>query len=127
LIAQALRFAVVGFAATLIHYVVALAAVAWAGAPPQAGNLAGFVVAFVVSLVGQARWTFAAQRAPWRRAAPRHFAISLLAFALNAAALETLLRLTLLRYELALALVLAAVAAITFVASRRWTFAGMPR
>ena len=50
--------------------------------------------------------------------------VSAMGFAVNQAAYVALLRFSGLRYDVALALVLGAVAAMTFVAGRVWAFAG---
>ncbi len=117
-----MRFGAVGVAATLTHFCVAVALVRFGGVDPQGANVGGFLVAFGVSFLGQWRWTFGRSGAPLRRALPAYFTISLAAFALNALAYRVLLTTTALRYDVALALVLLGVAALTFVASRRWAF-----
>lgn len=121
-IRQALRFAVVGGAATVVHYVTALALVTAGGWPPRWANLGGFVVAFAVSFLGQWKWTFGAADAPARRALPAYFAVAVSSFLLNAALFELLLRYAPLPYYVSLALVLGTVAALTFVLSRKWAF-----
>lgn len=122
MLGQVLRFALVGAVATATHFAVAVAAVRLDWAQPRLANVLGFAVAFAVSFLGQWRVTFAGAHAPFARALPAYFAVSLGGFALNAAAYHLLLRHTALRYDLALALVLAAVAVCTYAASRWWAF-----
>jgi putative flippase GtrA len=55
---QVIRFGVVGVAATLTHVLVAMAAEAVLSVPDQAANLAGFLVAVLVSYGGHAWLTF---------------------------------------------------------------------
>jgi putative flippase GtrA len=119
---QALRFGLVGVAATLTHFGVAVTAVRWGAIAPQIANLIGFAVAFGVSFAGQWLWTFAPARTPIAHALPCYLAVSVGGFVANAAAYAALLRLTPLRYDVALALVLIVVAAATFLLSRRWVF-----
>lgn len=119
---QALRFAVVGGAATAVHYMTALGLVAAFGWSPRWANLGGFLVAFAVSFLGQWKWTFGAEKAPGRRALPAYFVVAVSAFLLNALLFELLLRFTPLPYYVSLAIVLGAVALLTFIASRRWAF-----
>ncbi len=57
--ARAGRFAVVGVAATFVHGAIYLSLVSADLASPRLANVAGFVVAFLVSLAGQYGWTFA--------------------------------------------------------------------
>lgn len=122
MIGQAFRFAVVGAIATATHFVVAVACVCSLAFDPQLANVAGFLVAFVVSFAGQWRWTFRQQAAPLAHALPWYFAVSVAAFAINAVAYHLLLAFAPIRYDVALAMVLAGVAVMTFVLSRRWVF-----
>lgn len=121
---QLVRFGLVGVVATVVHFVVAVACVRQLGTDPRSANVAGFAVAFVASFIGQRRWTFSATTAPWRTALPRYFVVSVLGFAVNAASYAWLLTHTSLRYDVALAIVLLAVATLTFVLSRWWAFRG---
>lgn len=122
MLAQLARFGLVGLAATLTHFLVAVSCVRVLALEPQLANVAGFLVAFTVSFAGQWRWTFRASAAPLARALPSYFAISVAGFLLNAAAYRWLLGHSALRYDVALALVLLGVAGLTFVLSRLWAF-----
>ena len=87
---------------------------------PLVANVAGFGIAFQVTYFGHRRWTFRAIRrdGDYRRM----LVVSLAAFALNELMYAVLLRTTQLDYRFALALVLVAVAGLTFVGSRVWVF-----
>lgn len=122
LLVQLSWFVLVGCGAAATHWAVAVLCVEALGQPPLLANVVGWLVAFNVSLLGHYHLTFKHQRAPWKRAAARFFGVALLAFALNELAYAVLLHTTALRYDLALALVLAGVAALTFVLSRFWAF-----
>jgi len=122
MIVQLLRFGLVGAAAAATHFAVAVACVRLAQIDPQFANVLGFLVAFAVSFLGQWRWTFAGQAAPIGRALPSFFGVSILGFVTNALSYRWLLTHTTLRYDVALALVLVGVAALTFVLSRFWAF-----
>lgn len=118
------RFVAVGGAATLVHWSAAIAAGRYAGiAPPQADFL-GWMVGFSVSFPGQFGLTFRDQGAPLARAMRRFFAVSLGGFGLNLALYTALLHSLPWPHELLLAIVLAAVAALSYVLSRRWAFQG---
>ena len=82
----------------------------------------GWLTAFVCSFFGHHLTTFSDAQAPMGRAARRFFAVSALGFAANQAAYVLLLRLSGLRYDLALALVLVGVAVVTYLLGRRWAF-----
>ncbi|MFC4297169.1 MAG: GtrA family protein [Castellaniella sp.] len=122
LAAQIGWFVIVGCAAAATHWAVAVACVAWGGLAPLIANVIGWLVAFGVSFAGHYRLTFRHQHAPLRRAAVRFFLVSALGFAVNEAAYATLLRLTAIRYDVLLALVLIGIAGMTFILGRYWAF-----
>lgn len=118
LLRQLLRFAGVGVAAMAVHFVVAVA-LARAGVPPLIANVGGFLSAVPVSYQGHRRWTFG----EGREAAFRRFAlVALGGFCANETLLALLLRITPLRYEVALTLVLGGVALGTYLLCRGWAF-----
>lgn len=105
---------------------VAVLCVELASLPPAWANLAGWLVAFVVSFTGHYRLTFRHMAIPWTVAARRFFLVSAAGFAVNEAAYVWLLHATALPYDLLLALILIALAFLTFVASRLWAFRHKP-
>lgn len=111
-----------GSVAALVHWGVVVALVAWSGWHPAWANVLGWFVAFHVSFLGHHRLTFHGHGASTLRAAARFLGISATAFVLNEGAYVLLLRWTSLRYELALAVVLAGVAVMTYAWSRHWAF-----
>ena len=117
-----LAFIAVGAAAASVHWAVAVLLVERATLAPSSANVGGWLVAFGVSFAGHARVTFADRRASAPLAALRFAVLSAAGFALNAAAYGLLLRAGVLRYDIALAAVLIAVASITYLASLRWVF-----
>lgn len=116
------RFVAVGCTAAAVHFGIVVLLVETRTAPPLAANIVGWLVAFVVSFAGQHRLTFADRSAPLLRAARRFFAISAAGFAANEAAYALLLHVSAIRYDVALAIVLMAVAVMTYVLSSRWAF-----
>ena len=122
LLTQLSWFLVVGCGAAATHWIVAVLCVEGLSLPPLLANVVGWLVAFNVSLFGHYHLTFKHQRAPWKQAAIRFFGVASLAFALNELAYAFLLRTTTLRYDVALAVVLVAVAVLTFILSRFWAF-----
>ena len=115
-------FVLVGTAAAAVHWCVVVALVEQLGLRPLAANVCGWLVAFGVSFAGHRGVTFRDTGAPVRRALPRFAAVSATGFAVNQAAYALLLRHAGLSYSLALALVLLAVALLTYLASRHWAF-----
>jgi putative flippase GtrA len=120
------RFVAVGCAAAAVHFAVVVLLVENRVATPLAGNIVGWLLAFVVSFAGQHRLTFADRSAPVLRAARRFFAISATGFAINEAAYAVLLHVTAVRYDVALGIVLVGVAVMTYVLSSRWAFLRSP-
>jgi putative flippase GtrA len=117
-------FVAVGCVAAAVHFGVVLLLVACAALAPLVANVAGWLVAFIASFLGQWRFTFAAQAAPAWQALRRYFVLSLTGFAVNEAAYAALLRWTQLPYDLLLAAVLLGVALFTYVLGSRWAFRG---
>ncbi len=115
-------FVAVGALAAAVHYVVALASHALAGAAPAWANLIGFCCAFPVSYAGH-RWrTFADTGLSHRQAIVRFAVVAVGAFAANQGLLIVALDALHWPFWFALGTVLLAVAAGTFVLSRRWAF-----
>lgn len=117
-------FIAVGCAAAAVHFTVVVALVSGLGQLPLVANVGGWMVAFLVSFSGHWLLTFE-QRAPWRRAVRRFFAISLAGFLVNETTYAVLLRWSGWRYDVLLAIVLVAVAVATYLASSRWAFLSM--
>lgn len=116
-------FVAVGSVAALVHWLVVVALVEGRQLAPLVANVVGWLTAFVVSFGGHRRWTFEDQGAPAARSARRFFAVSAAGFAVNEGTYAALLHGTGWRYDLVLVIVLLAVAALTYLASRRWAFA----
>jgi putative flippase GtrA len=119
-------FGLVGCVAAAVHLGTVVLLVGSFHWPPLGANVAGWIVAFVVSFLGQWRFTFRARRAaPWP-AARRFFVISCTGFAANELAYAVLLHWSRLPYDLVLAGVLVATAVMTYVLSSRWAFGRIP-
>jgi putative flippase GtrA len=117
-------FIAVGCTAAAVHFGVVVGLVELAGLAPLLANVAGWLVAFIVSFCGQWLLTFRGSGAPWRQALRRFFLISLGGFTANESAYAVLLHFSALRYDLLLGLVLVAVAVMTYLLSSRWAFRG---
>jgi len=120
MISQLVRFGCVGAAAAAVHLAVVSLLVYLLDMSPLLANVAGFGVAFQVTYFGHSQWTFNTlkRHGDYRRM----LVVSMTAFALNEALYAVLLQTTPLDYRIALALVLVAVAGLTFVGSRIWVF-----
>jgi len=122
LVKQLAWFITVGCAAAATHWIVVVAAVSALGMAPLIANVAGWLVAFGVSFAGHYQLTFRHHRAPLARAARRFFAVSALGFGVNELAYAWLLNATALPYDVLLALILIAIAGMTFILGRLWAF-----
>jgi putative flippase GtrA len=117
----ALRFVIVGVAAALTHWLVAVLVMHWL--TPLLANVVGFGCAFPVSFAGHWRWSFREQGADWRQALPRFALVACSSFAGNEALFAALLALTGWPAPATLGLTLLLVASATFLLSRHWAFA----
>jgi putative flippase GtrA len=117
-------FIVVGCGAAAVHWSVVVALVGRAGWHPLVANVLGWLVAFGVSFAGHHRLTFRGHGAPAHAAGLRFFVLSAGGFAINEAAYALLLHTAGLRYDVVLAVVLGAVALLTYWLSSHWAFLG---
>ena len=120
MILQLARFGVVGITAMAVHWI-AVTLLVPLGIAPLIANILAFAIAFNVSYVGHRNWTFAST-ANHATTFKRFFLVALASFVLNETLYYLLLSFTALDYRIALAMVLVAVAALTFVMSRYWAF-----
>lgn len=115
-------FAVVGVAATVLHWAVVVCLVEQASMRPLPANVAGWLCAFALSFAGHHRLSFRGHGTSARSAAQRFLLVSSVGFALNQTGYAVLLNESSTSYELLLAAMLASVAAVTYVANRWWVF-----
>jgi len=120
MILQLARFGLVGVTAMAVHWL-AVTLLVPLGLRPLIANVVAFAIAFNVSYWGHRNWTFDSdaghQTTFWR-----FLLVACGSFVLNECLYYVLLTYTRLGYQAALALVLIAVAALTFVLSRQWAF-----
>ncbi len=119
-------FLAVGGLASLVHWAVVVALVEADAVRPLLANVAGWMVAFGMSFAGHHLLSFRGHSTPAMLAALRFFVISATGFVLNQAAYAVLIAKTSVSYALLLVVVLAGVAAATYVAGRWWAFRHRP-
>ncbi|AXE30788.1 GtrA family protein [Chromobacterium phragmitis] len=124
---QLFWFGVVGVSAMLLHFALVTLALVPLGVPPLIANVLGFLGAFQLSYWGHRHFTFEARHVPHRQALPRFFGVSCLSFCVNEAMYFLLLRFTALDYRVSLAIVLFAVATLTFLLGKLWAFSSSPQ
>ncbi|MCX7558738.1 GtrA family protein [Sulfitobacter sp. F26204] len=119
-ILQILRFAGIGLCATFVHVAVALAVGLVFQIGPMVANLAGFSVAFGVSFLGHARFTFRVD-APDVVHLRRFLALSACSLVLSSAitALATGLGASLAQAMICVGFI---VPALSFIGARFWAF-----
>ncbi len=122
LIGQLAFFVIVGASAALTHWLVAVLCVSAFGLHPLLTNVLGWLVAFLVSFAGHFQLTFRHQKAPLWQAARRFFIVSAIGFSINETAYAWLLQVSALRYDVLLALILIAIALLTFILGKAWAF-----
>lgn len=121
-IRQFLFFGLVGASSTAVHYIVALA---FAQTMPLAwANPLGFVTAFLVSYLGHTYLTFGLEKAQrsHRQRLPRFALVAFGSFCLTQMIVIALSHYTVLPNWLILAIALAIVPVLTFLAAKFWVF-----
>lgn len=119
-----LAFVTVGTVAAGVHFAVVVVLVSQGLLAPLWANAVGWIVAFMASYAGHRGLTFRHQGASTARSLARFFVISAAGFLVNETAYAVLLRHSGLGYQAALALILVAMATLTYLASRHWAFQG---
>lgn len=115
-------FVAVGCAAAATHWLSAVVGIAAFDLMPYLANFIGWSIALLVSFSGHYLLTFRYQSKSPGPAIRRFFVVSLGGFAINELAFIYLLHSTGIPYYWLLAIILVAVAALTFVLSRYWAF-----
>jgi putative flippase GtrA len=118
---QALRFGAIGTAASAAHVAIALTLIERASLPVLTANGLAFMVAVLVSYIGNHSWTFT-RVGHHERHLPRFLAISLVGLALNQAIVFATVTMAGLPYLVGILIVIAVVPVLTFVLSRSWAF-----
>jgi putative flippase GtrA len=121
---RTILFILVGSAAALTHFLTVVLIVETLALAPLKANVIGWLCAFGVSYAGHYFLTFADRAAPALRSAGRFFLLSAAGFAINECSYAILLSLSALPYYFLLALILVAVAVLTYLISQRWAFQG---
>jgi len=123
ILAQVLRFGLIGVLATLVHMVVGAGLIHFGWAALVA-NVVAFGVAFVVSFSGHYVFSFAGHSATITGALRRFMVVALLGFMVNETILATLTIGGVMNATPALLVSTSVAAAATFVLSRLWAFRG---
>lgn len=124
LAAQLVRFGLVGGTATVAHALVYAGLTTWALATPQTANLAGFLLAFSVSLFGHYGYTFRDTRGDRSLAGSgwRLFLAALLGYGLNAGFVHLVTAIADADPRFALIFIVGVTPLLTYLVSRFWVF-----
>lgn len=117
--ASALRFALVGIGATVIHVAIAAGLIEGGRFHPAVANGVAFVAANLVSYVGNTGWSFAA---PMGLANLGRFVSVSVAALLITVAIAWMVQAAGVHYLVGIALVVLLVPVLTFMAHRRYTY-----
>lgn len=120
---QMFRFGIVGIAATLVHVAAMVFYVEALGITPVFANLLAFLTALPVSYLGNFHWTFSV-RGEHSRRLPRFVFTQSIGFGSSQSIVFVFVELLTIDYKAALAVVVATVPALTYLASRLWVFRG---
>jgi len=115
-------FTVVGAAAALTHYCIAVGLEAGTELAPAWANLAGFLFGFPVSYFGHKTFSFAQHNTSHSQALPRFFMVAAGGFIANQVMVLAALHITFLPFWLVLGIVMMIVAISSYVLGRRWAF-----
>lgn len=115
-------FTVVGAAAALTHYIVAVGLESLSPTPAAWANFAGFMLAFPVSYFGHRHLSFDGSQLSHQQTLPKLFLVSASGFFANQLLLISTLRWLHWPFWLALGVVMVIIAASTFLLSRFWVF-----
>ena len=115
-----MRFCIVGGAASLVYFGCGLFFVNLLGLPVLAGNALAYLVAFVVSYLGQSLWTFRAEGSH-RAMLPRFAATQGLGLALNSGIIWLLMAAGM-SYAVAMWVAIAAVPVAVYYICQLWVF-----
>lgn len=118
-------FILVGSIAALVHLFTVILLVETMHLAPLIANVGGWLCAFTVSYGGHQLLTFADHGAPVMQSAGRFLLLSAAGFAINESAYAVLLHTSQIPYYFLLAIILLCVAAVTYLLSRHWAFAGI--
>ena len=118
---QLFRFAVVGFAAAMVHWLVVIIMVQQYQLLPLVANIFGFLAAFQLSYWGHRRYTFSESKVLHRAALPKLLLLQIINFCINESLLYVFLSWAL-PVSIALFCVLAIMPLFTFIISKRFIF-----
>jgi len=121
IIAQLVKFGLVGLLATIVHGLIALTLIRF-NFSPLIANPIGFLVAFQVSYFGHSRWSFRSNTPRRLSHQGKFFFVSISGLLCSQGLLYGLLKLTVLSESVSLIIALGISAGFTFLLSRQWAF-----
>lgn len=115
-----IRFGIVGGAATLSYYLLGLLFVTFFHLPILLGNFLAYALSFVVSYLGQSKWTFEA-RGSHASMLPRFAIAQLIGLGLNTVIIAACDSIHII-YEISMLIAVITVPAIVYLICKYWVF-----
>lgn len=126
LLAQVIRFGIVGFLATIVHILVFVGSIELLDIVPLWANFPAFLVALVTSFIGHFTWTFRIQHRNlennWKALIIKFMLVSFLGLGLNTLVVYLVVNLLGHPYQYAVLLMVSVVPAIVFLMQKYWAF-----
>ena len=126
LLAQGMRFAIVGFLATGVHITIFVGCIEILGIAPLWANFPAFVVALIAGFIGNLTWTFRSRHHGlgnnWKPAMLKYTLVSFIGLGLNTLAVYLVVNLLGYPYQYAVLLMVTVVPAAIFLLQKIWTF-----
>lgn len=122
MVAQFIKFAVVGVLNTAIHYGVFYTLYSFAGLYHLIASGTGFCAAVVHSYVLNKYWTFERRGSPLREEFSKFFIVSILSFCVNLSGMAILVELLAVHPPVAQLVTIGITLVVNFLGNRFWTF-----
>ena len=126
LLAQGVRFGIVGLLATGVHIMVCIGCIEILGIAPLWANFPAFLVALIASFIGHFSWTFRMQHRElggcWRPVLLKFALVSCFGLGLNTLAVYLIVNLLGYPYMYAVVLMVTVVPAAIFLLQKFWAF-----
>lgn len=126
LLAQAIRFGIVGFLVTVVHIVVFIGCIEILNIAPLWANFPAFMVALASGFIGHFTWTFRIHcrgfQYNWKALILKFLLVSFVGLGLNTLVVYLVVNLLGHPYMYAVLLMVSVVPAIMFLLQKYWTF-----
>lgn len=120
---QMFKFAIVGGIATVTHTGIFVLLIESHIATAMQANFLAFILAFLVSFLGQYHWTFKnSSNTHWTNKMTKFMIVALIGLGLNTLAIYIIVNQLHLSYQYAVVFMLTVVPVTTFIINKKWAF-----